>query len=201
MKKTALISALLFLFFTTNFAQFRPEIGVELNAAAFSTMGGSFGGALRGGLAEYKYTEAVAYGLILRYQRIWNKNNFTGLSNAGDIFGLGGYWHYRFMEWLFIGSELEYVRSPFIGVNSATINQSKWKLAGFLCAGASKDFDWVRLNLGLQYDFIDAIRAENKPSPFRNEYFIRLRNPAQPNAGGKYLPIIYRLTFFFPIGG
>ena len=201
MRNICFSSFFIVVFFSSTFSQFRPEIGVELNAAGFSNLGGSIGGAVRGGLAEYTYDEATAYGVILRYQRIWTNNSFTGQSGSGDMFGLGAYWHYRFMEWFFIGAELELVRNTLILSQTIGQSQGRWQLAGFLCAGASKDFDWVRVNLGLQYDVVDAIRDETKQGPFRNEYFLRLTNPTQPGAGGRYLPLIYRLTFFFPIGG
>lgn len=176
-----------------------PEIGVEIGATNFGTNGGSIGGALRAGFSE-DHEESLAYGIMIRYHHFWNNNNFTGVSGSGSLYGGGGYLHYRFFEWLFVGAELEYVRSPFFIPASQGVTPRRWAAAGFLCAGAHKDFGWVKLNLGLQYDVIDAIRDDLKPSPFRNQYFVRLTNPTQPTAGGKYLPIIYRLTFFFPIG-
>ena len=176
-----------------------PEIGVEIGATNFGTFGGSVGGAIRAGLAE-DHQEALAFGIMIRYHHFWNKNNFTGMGGSGSLFGGGAYMHYRFFEWLFVGAELEYVRNPFVIPPSPGVTPRRWEAAGFLAAGAHKDFDWVKLNLGVQYDVIDALRDPLRPSPFRNQYFIRLSNPAQPGAGGEYLPIIYRLTFFFPIG-
>jgi len=183
-------------------AQSRPEIGLEIAAASVSNNGGTIGGALRFGLGEAygEFNEGVAYGLIFRYQHMWNNNSFTGVGASGSLYGPGAFWHYRFMEWFFIGAEMEYIRNPFNLPASQTGSNRKWTLAAFVGGGASKDFDWVRLNLGVQYDIADAIRDANRPSPFRSQYFIKLRNSAQPNAGAIYLPIIYRLTFFFPIG-
>lgn len=176
----------------------QPEIGVEIGATSVGTLGGSVGGAIRAGFTEDN-EEALAYGIMIRYHHFWNKNNFTGMSGSGSLFGGGAYLHYRFFEWFFVGAELEYVRHPFV-VPQPGVTPRRWALAGFLGGGVHKDFDWIKMNLGVQYDVVDALRDPLRPSPFRNQYFIRLSNPAQPNAGGKYLPIIYRLTFFFPIG-
>lgn len=197
------IVALSFVFaFQSYQAQYRPEIGVEIAAASISSMGGTVGGAIRAGLGEAygEHNEGVAYGVMFRYQHLWNQNNFTGVGASGSLYGAGLYAHYRFMEWFFIGAEMEYIRNPFIIPQGQNVPNRKWTLAAFVGGGASKDFDWVRLNLGVQYDIADALRDPLRPSPFRNQYFIRLRNSAQPGAGGSYLPLIYRLTFFFPLG-
>jgi hypothetical protein len=203
MKKSIIILGLSIISQTIN-AQYRPEVGVELAAASLSSLGGTVGGALRFGLGENygEHNEGVAFGAIIRYQHLWNTNNFTGMGTSGSMYGAGAYYHYRFMEWFFIGAEMEYIRNPFVFPQNQGQKIRRWTLAAFLGAGASKDFDWVRINLGVQYDIADALRDPQllRPSPFRNQYFIRLSNPAQPGAGGQYLPIIYRLTFFFPIG-
>ena len=178
----------------------QPEIGVEIGATNFGTNGGSVGGAIRGGLAE-DAEEGMTYGVMIRYHHFWNNNNFTGLSGSGSLYGGGVYWHYRLMEWFFLGAELEYIRHPFAVPQSPSVTPRRWAAAGFIGAGVHKDFNWVKLNIGVQYDVIDALRDPLRPSPFRNQYFIRLSNPTQPGAGGQYLPIIYRLTFFFPLGG
>jgi hypothetical protein len=198
-----LIAPILFAFcLSTAYAQNRPEIGLEIAAASVSNNGGTIGGAVRFGLGENygEHNEGVAYGLMFRYQRIWNNNSFTGVGASGSLYGPGAFWHYLFMEWFFVGAEMEYIRNPFNLPASQTGSNRKWTLAAFVGGGASKDFDWIRLNLGVQYDIADALRDDLRPSPFRTQYFIKLRNSAQPNAGARYLPIIYRLTFFFPIG-
>jgi len=201
MKKAILLLSAIGLFHTSQ-AQYRPEVGVELAAASLSSLGGTVGGALRFGMGEAygEHNEGVAFGAIIRYQYLWNTNNFTGMGTSGAMYGAGAYYHYRFMEWFFVGAEMEYIRNPFVFPASPNQPVRKWTLAAFVGGGASKDFDWVRINLGVQYDIADALRDPLRPSPFRNQYFIRLSNPAQPGAGGQYLPIIYRLTFFFPIG-
>jgi hypothetical protein len=199
MKNLFTLSIVTLLFFGSFSQVDMPEIGVEIGATNFGTNGGSVGGAIRGGFTE-DAEEAMAYGIMLRYHHFWNNNNFTGMSGSGSLFGGGVYWHYRLMEWFFFGAELEYVRNPFVIPPSAGVTPRRWAAAGFIGAGVHKDFDWVKLNLGVQYDVIDALRDPLRPSPFRNQYFIRLNNAAQPGAGGQYLPIIYRLTFFFPLG-
>jgi len=201
LKNLLLSVAALFLFEST-WAQYRPEIGIEIAAASASSLGGTIGGALRAGLGEAygDHKEGSAFGVILRYQHIWNTNNFTGLGASNSLFGGGVYWHYRFMEWFFVGAEMEYIKNPFILPPNQSGTTRQWMLAAFVGGGASKDFNWVRLNLGVQYDIADALRDPLRPSPFRNQYFIKIRNSAQPSAGARYLPVIYRLTFFFPIG-
>jgi len=46
-----------------------------------------------------------------------------------------------------------------------------------------------RLNLGIMYDVVNSLN-----SPLRTQYFMR-------NAQQQLLPVIYRITFFFPLGG
>ena len=201
MKKVLLLISVV-VSFNQIHAQYRPEIGAEIAAASISSLGGTVGGALRFGMGENygEHNEGTAYGVMFRYQHIWNQNNFTGIGASSALYGAGAYWHYRFMEWFFIGAEMEYIRNPFIINQGQNTTNRRWTLAAFVGGGASKDFDWVRLNIGVQYDIADAIRDDLRPSPFRNQYFLKLRNSAQPNAGARYLPVIYRLTFFFPLG-
>lgn len=64
----------------------------------------------------------------------------------------------------------------------------------FLCAGFSREFkEIVRLNVGLYYDIIDSVN-----SPFRKGYILPIKN-AQSGAIQGYVPLLYRISFFFPL--
>ncbi|MDG0973559.1 MAG: hypothetical protein P8O07_05315 [Crocinitomicaceae bacterium] len=178
------------------FGQKEYEIGVEITAASGSNLGGSVGGSLKFAIVE---EETLAYGPSLRYQYLWSNNTFTGLNANASLFGGGGFLHYRFLEWFFVGSEIEVLSNPFPVINP----DKRWSLTAFFGGGVHHNFDWVKLNVGLLYDIADALRDPliNNPSPLRTSYFIQRKNP-QPGSGpnGAYLPIIYRIAFFFPIG-
>ena len=181
---------------STLFSQKEYEIGVEITAASGSNLGGSVGGSLKFAIVE---DEALAYGPSIRYQYLWSNNTFTGLNANASLFGGGGFLHYRFMDWFFIGSEIEVLKNPFPVIDP----DKKWSLTAFFGGGLHRDFDWVKLNVGLLFDAADATRdpLTSNPSPLRTSYFIQRKNP-NPGSGpnGAYLPIIYRIAFFFPIG-
>jgi hypothetical protein len=181
---------------STLFSQKEYEIGVEITAASASNLGGSVGGSLKFAIVE---DEALAYGPSIRYQYLWSNNTLTGLNANASLFGGGGFLHYRFMDWFFIGSEIEVLKNPFPVIDP----DKKWSLTAFFGGGLHRDFDWVKLNVGLLFDAADAIRdpLTSNPSPLRTSYFIQRKNP-NPGSGpnGAYLPIIYRIAFFFPIG-
>jgi len=164
------------------------EIGVEIFAGA-SNLGGSIGG-------DLKYAailnEQWAVGPSFRYQRTWS-NNF-GQKMGFSVYGGGVYAHYRIQNSLFLGGEFEMLRSPF---NFILLNYTTrtWAPTLFLGGGFSRDFNGkIRVNGGI---FYDVINAEN--SPFRSSYSIRLKN--EQGQVVRILPIIYRITFFFPLGG
>jgi len=164
------------------------ELGVELYAGA-STLGGSVGG-------DLKYAailnENWAVGPSFRLQRTWS-NNF-GQKMGFSVYGGGVYAHYRIKNTLFVGGEYELLRSPF---NFIFFNYSskQWASTLFLGGGFSRDFNHkIRVNGGI---FYDVINAEN--SPFRSSYSVRIKN--EMGQVVRILPMIYRITFFFPLGG
>lgn len=181
---------------STLFSQKDYEIGVEITAASGSNLGGSVGGSLKFAIVE---DESLAYGPSIRYQYLWSNNTFTGLNANASLFGGGGFLHYRLLDWFFIGTEIELLTNPFPVINP----EKKWTLTAFFGGGVHRDFDWVKLNVGLLFDAADALRdpLTSNPSPLRTNYFIQRKNP-NPGSGpnGAYLPIIYRIAFFFPIG-
>jgi hypothetical protein len=75
------------------------------------------------------------------------------------------------------------------------VNPSKnWIPSLFICGGFSKEFNQiVRLNVGVYYDVINHVN-----SPFRQAYFVKVTN--QVGQVVKYIPMIYRISFYFPIG-
>lgn len=171
------------------------EIGAEIQAASFSNLGGSVGGGLKFSIVE---DETVAFGPSFRYQYMWSNNTFTGLSSSASTFGGGGFLHYRFMDWFYAGTEIELLQNPFNAVDPT----KNWTLTGFIGGGISREWDWVRFNFGILYDVVDALKdpLTTNPSPLRRDYFVKRSNP-NPQGGtqGSYLPIIYRVTFFFPL--
>lgn len=164
------------------------ELGLELYAGA-SNLGGSVGG-------DLKYAailnENWAVGPSFRLQRTWS-NNF-GQKMGFSVYGGGVYAHYRIKNTLFVGGEYELLKSPF---NFILFNYSakQWASTLFLGGGFSRDFNHkIRVNGGIFYDIIN---AEN--SPFRSSYSVRIKN--EMGQVVRILPMIYRITFFFPLGG
>jgi hypothetical protein len=164
------------------------ELGVELFAGA-SNLGGSVGG-------DLKYAailnENWAVGPSFRLQRTWSNN--LGQKMGFSIYGGGVYAHYRIKNTLFVGGEYELLKSPY---NFIFFNYSskQWASTLFLGGGFSRDFNHkIRVNGGIFYDIIN---AEN--SPFRSSYSVRIKN--EMGVIVRTLPIIYRITFFFPLGG
>ena len=149
------------------------ELGVELYAGA-SNLGGSVGG-------DLKYAailnENWAVGPSFRLQRTWSNN--LGQKMGFSVYGGGVY---------------ELLKSPF---NFILFNYStkQWASTLFLGGGFSRDFNHkIRVNGGI---FYDVINAEN--SPFRSSYSVRIKN--EMGQVVRILPMIYRITFFFPLGG
>lgn len=199
MKFLHTIIALTFLFSFTinsNAQNYDHEIGVEITGAQGSNLGGIVGGVLKYALVDDLGNDNfLAFGPTLRYQYYWSNNTFTGVDNNGSMFGFGGFLHYRLFEWFYLGTEVEIIQNPF------SLN-ANWTPVGFLGGGIHHDFDFVQLNAGLMYDVIDALRdpLSTVSSPLRNNYFIRTQDPTNQQQSGGYLPIIARVTFFFPIG-
>lgn len=161
------------------------DIGIDGYFGA-SNFGGSFGIGAKYGI---KFKEYFIAGPSLRYQRTWSKNATTGTQGSFNVFGGGGFIHARFQNVLFLGAEVEVLKSPYsyYYYTGGTAN-NKWVPTAFVGGGFSREFNesW-RLNLGIMYDLIN-----NPASPFYNSYFMRREN-------GTRIPVIYRVAFFFPI--
>lgn len=157
------------------------EIGFDGHFSA-SNFGGSGGLGVKYG---YVLNENFIIGPSLRFQRSWYNN--YGLKNAATIYG-GGVWvHARFYNYFFIGAEFEMLNTPFDQVTYS--GKRTWAPTLFAAAGFSREFGaGLRLNAGVYYDVIN-----HGNSPFRTGYFLR-------NSKGVYIPLIYRIGLFIPIG-
>lgn len=193
MKRFSLILGFFLVSLMGRAQSYHSELGVEIQAASFSNNGGTIGGALKWAIVE---EDALAYGPSFRFQYLYSKNTYLGTESSNFVFGGGGFLHYRFLEWFFLGTEIEVLKNPY----RYNFPEKKWKLTAFLGGGVSKDFGLVRLNVGILYDVADALSdpLTSNPSPLSSDYFIQVKNPNNPNLG-KYVPVIYRIAFFFPL--
>ncbi len=157
------------------------EIGVDAIFSA-STYGGIAG-------IGVKYGFVVAPNLIVgpsvRLQRTWTKAINNSTSYAFNVYGGGGFIHYRIMNYFFVGAELEALSSPFNYINPT--GGRTWVMTALCGGGFSHSFGDFRLNAGIMYDIVNS-----QNSPYRYGYVIR-------NSQGVPQPIIYRIALFFPI--
>ena len=158
------------------------EIGVDGSFWA-SNWGGSANLGLKYG---FQLNETFVVGPSIRYQRWWNSHPQMAHKSSANIFGGGAYIHARFMEWLFLGLEFEYLQSP---TQYIVEGKSKgWVPVLFVTGGFSKKVtDRLRLNLGLNYDVINS-----QFTPFANQYMITRKN-------GSRIPLIYRIALFIDL--
>lgn len=164
------------------------ELGFDVAFSA-SNFGGNAGLGIKYG---FKFGEYIITGPSVRYERTWVKNQTAGTNGGYNVYGGGGFLHARFFNALFAGAELEILRSPY-AKNGFLTTTGTWAPTFFLGGGFSMEFNesW-RLNAGIMYDIINASN-----SPFQRSYFLTKKSPTGANAG--YLPVIYRIAFFFPL--
>lgn len=171
---------------SSTFSQTKIE-GTELGIDGFfgaSTYGGSFGIGVKYG---FKLNENFIFGPSIRYQRYWSNNVYAGTKFGFNSYGVGGFAHGRFGNMLFAGAELEFMRSPINNYGAITGNNVV-SPSFFVGGGFSREFnESIRINAGLFYDVIN-----NPNSPFRQGYFMK-------RANGSFIPLIYRICFFFPL--
>ncbi len=162
------------------------EIGLDGFVSA-STIGGTYAFGLKYGMV---FNENLVVGPSFRFQRTWQNN--LGTQFGFNIIGGGAFMHYRYQNVIFGGIEFDMLHSP---VSYVVNNPGKnWVPTLFLGGGFSREFDWVRLNAGMFYDVIN-----HQNSPFRQAYFMKVKD-ATTGQVVRILPIIYRISFFFPIG-
>lgn len=165
------------------------EIGVDLSFSA-SNFGGHFGLGLKYGV---KLGEYIIVGPSVRFERLWSKNATSGFIGNTNIYGGGAFIHARFFNALFLGVEFEQLKSPYNSQLLVT-SKSSWAPTLFVGGGFSMELnDRIRLNAGVMYDVINATN-----SPFRNSYSFTIKD--QNGVIQRYLPIILRVAFFFPLG-
>lgn len=169
------------------------ELGLDGSFWA-STNGGTFGIGAKYGL---KFGEFVILGPSLRYQRSWYKNLAAGTKSGFNVFGGGAFIHARFFNALFIGAEVEVLRSPYSQTGFFGLDPN-WVPTCLLGGGLSMnigDSD-IRLNVGIMYDILDIPNPGNPESKNPN-------SPLQPyltkNSIGSVIPLIYRIAFFIPL--
>jgi hypothetical protein len=172
------------------------EVGLEIGKLSSSNLGAQFDIALKFLTVE---DDELAYGVLFRNKFFRSKDVFLGVQGSRNFIGFGGFLHYRLIEWFYIGAELEYNQN----FNTILQPQKKWNLAGFVGGGIHRKLGEsnFHLNAGLMFDVIDAIRdpLTTNPSNFSEYYFLRRTNPQNPQAGGQYVPLIYRITFLYRI--
>lgn len=166
-----------------NLKQYPQELGVDGYFSA-SNFGGTFTLGLKYGFKFGEDNKLIA-GPSFRIQRSWSSN--AGTTFSYNILGLGGFFHARFYNVLFLGGELEMMNAPLV----YNLNNPSKKLVPtcFLGGGYSQQYDsGIRFNLGIFYDVINSLY-----SPFRPYYIARMEN-------GVLIPLMYRMALFFPIG-
>jgi hypothetical protein len=190
MKKLIYLTMLLFLTYG-NKAQIdfrKGEIGAEI-FAGFSNVGGSVGGELKYGMF---YKENLLFGPSFRLHQTWANN--LGQKFSFSMYGPGLFAHYRLQKVLFLGAEFQYLKSPFNFVTFQQDQVRQWSanlmLGGGFCFSLTER---LKLNAAI---FYDVINAQN--SPFRSSYNFSIKNEFGQVV--RILPIIYRVTFFFPFG-
>lgn len=167
--------------------------GTELGFDGFfsaSTQGGSYGIGPKFG---FVMNENVVLGPSFRFQRSWSNNLNTGINYSYNNYGGGFFLHGRYKNTIFGGFEMEVMNNTNTFVDTSAVF-TKIVPTLFLCAGFSREFkEIVRLNVGLYYDIIDSVN-----SPFRKGYILPIKN-AQSGAIQGYVPLLYRISFFFPL--
>lgn len=167
--------------------------GTELGFDGFfsaSSQGGAFGIGPKFG---FLMNENLILGPSFRFQRTWSNNLYTGVNYSYNNYGGGFFLHGRYKNTLFGGFEFEVMKNKNVFVDTSAVFTNVVPTL-FVCAGFSREFKGiVRLNVGLYYDVINS-----KNSPFRKGYILPIKN-AQSGAIQGYVPLIYRISFFFPL--
>lgn len=165
------------------------EIGIDgsLNA---SNLGGAAGCGIKFG---FKTSENFIFGPSIRFNRAWSTPTYSAQKFSFTNWGAGLFAHGRYGNVVFGGVEAEVIQNKNIFVDTSAVFKRVIPTI-FICGGFSKEFNgFVRLNFGLYYDLINALN-----SPYRNAYMITIKDP-QTGQIVRRLPILYRITFFFPL--
>lgn len=162
------------------------ELGFDVNFSA-SNYGGTAGLGVKLGFVQQ---EKFIVGPSIRFQQSWSTglglNGSTNVNTSFSIYGGGAFVHARLYNYFFVGAEAEVLSTPF--QNGYLMAQRKWVPVVLIGGGFSRAFTPnFRLNAGVMYDVIN-----HADSPFRQGYFMKRSN-------GTYLPVMYRIAFFFAI--
>lgn len=166
------------------------EIGFDGFFGA-SNFGGSFG---LGPKFGFVMNENFVLGPSFRFQRAWSTPAYQTQGFSYNNYGGGFFMHGRYNNIVFGGLEAEvlYNQNAFIDTSAVF---KKTVPTVFICAGFSREFsEIVRLNVGLYYDVINSLN-----SPYRNSYFLTVKDAATGQIV-KRIPLMYRISFFFPLG-
>jgi hypothetical protein len=175
----------------TSFSSISQQLsGAELGFDCFFSASNIGGAAGIGPKLGFKLNENLVIGPSFRYQRTWT-TDFQG-NYSYTIWGGGAFVHARYKNVLFGGLEFELLKTPYNYTTTGGL--TTWVSTLFLCGGYSKEFNkHFRLTIGLYYDVINSVN-----SPFRNAYILKTKD-ATTGAVVKILPLIYRISFVFPI--
>jgi hypothetical protein len=155
------------------------ELGADLNFWA-SSNGGSVNVAPRFG---YEVIDNLSVGPSFRFISYWG--NTFGVMNKSNVTGIGGFAHYRFIDWLYAGVDIETYFNPYNYKIGATKFRSV-SPAVILSAGLSRKIgDHFRINASLNFDVVN-----DQNSPLRPSYIAR-------TAKGVRIPMFYRITFLY----
>lgn len=192
MKHFALLVCLFFS--TLVFSQDRIVEGFEIG------FDGSFNASNIGGVLEigpkfgFLMNENLILGPTLRYQRAWSQPYYSNTSFSYNNLGAGFFLHGRYKNTVYGGFEAEVLRNRNVFIDTSAVFK-KFVPTVFICAGFSREFKGiVRLNAGLYYDVVNSLN-----SPFRSAYKMTIKD-ATTGQVVKRIPLIYRISFFFPIG-
>ena len=154
------------------------EVGLD---GFFSS--GTFALGLKYGF-KFGKDEKFITGPSLRIQRSWS--NYLGQKYSYNILGLGAFFHARFYNALFLGTEIEFLNSP---INYNVLQPPKNFIpVVFVGGGYSQFFETgFRVNVGVFYDLVN-----NFNSPYFPFYTTRKENNV-------VIPVLYRLAIFIPI--
>lgn len=155
------------------------EIGSDISFWA-SNMGGSVNVAPRFG---YEVIDDLSVGPSLRFINHWS--DYYGVKNSFNIWGFGAFAHYRFIDWLYAGIDIETYFTPY----NYKINATKYRAVSpaiILSAGMSRKIgDHFRINAGINFDVLNDVN-----SPMRPSYIAK-------TSKGVRIPLFYRVTFLY----
>lgn len=197
MRNFILTISTLFLVYNTQSQELEgTEFGVDVTFYASSSQvsGGNFGLGLKYG---FEFGDYFIVGPSVRYQRVWTNNTLTGTKGGANVYGGGVFAHARLYNYLFLGTEIEFLRSPYNTSGQLTSTAKSWVGTCLIGGGFSREFnEKIRLNAGIYYDILDI------PNP-SNPNNVNPNSPLRPylvkNANGTIVPILYRISFFFPL--